>query len=88
MDDKTITKTLFFQLEMDWEDDAFLDEDFPETLEEEEEETEVAQFPSTASNFTYEVDLNSGSTIMLSYFSINTLNVSMFSSLLCFLYEK
>lgn len=52
---------------MDWEDDAFLDEDFPEALEEEEEETEVAQFTSTASNFTYEVDLNSGSTIMLSY---------------------
>ncbi|XP_045130621.1 adenylyl cyclase 78C-like isoform X3 [Portunus trituberculatus] len=43
-------------LEMDWEDDAFLDEDFPEPLEEEEEETEVAQFPSTGSNFTYEVD--------------------------------
>lgn len=60
-----------FQLEMDWEDDAFLDEDFPEALEEEEEETEVAQFNSTASNFTYEVDLNSGSTIMLSYSSIN-----------------
>lgn len=60
-----------FQLEMDWEDDAFLDEDFPEVLEEEEEETEVAQFNSTASNFTYEVDLNSGSTIMLSYSSID-----------------
>ncbi|KAG0709987.1 Adenylate cyclase type 8 [Chionoecetes opilio] len=46
----------FENLEMDWEDEAFLDEDFPEVLEEEEEETEVAQFTSTGSNFTYEVD--------------------------------
>lgn len=67
-----------FQLEMGWEDDAFLDEDFPEVLEEEEEETEVNQFNSTASNFTYEVDLNSGSTIMLSYSCIKTLNVVFF----------
>lgn len=57
---------------MDWEDDAFLDEDFPETLEEEEEETEVAQFTSTGSNFTYEVNLNSGLIIMLIYSFIKT----------------
>ena len=49
-----------YQLEMDWEEDAFLDEDFPEPLEEEEEETEVAQFTSTGSNFTYEVNMCSG----------------------------
>ncbi|XP_050727539.1 adenylyl cyclase 78C-like isoform X3 [Eriocheir sinensis] len=65
----------FGNLEMDWEDDAFLDEDFPEALEEEEEDTEVAQFTSTASNFTYEVDLNSGSTIMVDNLMDNSIEI-------------
>lgn len=43
------------QLEMDWDDDAFLEDDFPEILEEEEEETEVGQFTNATTTFTHEV---------------------------------
>ncbi|KAK3868218.1 hypothetical protein Pcinc_026384, partial [Petrolisthes cinctipes] len=47
----------FGNLEMDWDDDAFLEDDFPEILEEEEEETEVGQFTNaTTTTFTHEVD--------------------------------
>ncbi|KAK7017051.1 hypothetical protein SK128_011062, partial [Halocaridina rubra] len=40
-------------LEMDWEDEAFLEEEIPE---DEVTEAEVNQFTSSASNFTHEVD--------------------------------
>nr|XP_045612340.1 adenylyl cyclase 78C-like isoform X1 [Procambarus clarkii] len=46
----------FGNLEMDWDDEAFLEDEFTDVLEEEDEDTEVAQFASTNSNFTHEVD--------------------------------
>ncbi|XP_047494880.1 adenylyl cyclase 78C-like isoform X2 [Penaeus chinensis] len=46
----------FGNLEMDWEDEAFLEEEFPEGLEDEDEEAEVTQFTNPTSTFTQEVD--------------------------------
>ncbi|XP_071529549.1 adenylate cyclase type 8-like [Panulirus ornatus] len=46
----------FGNLEMDWEDEAFLEDEFPDILEEEDEEAEVTQFTNPTSNFTHEVD--------------------------------
>jgi len=40
---------------MDWDEDTFLEEDFPEILEEEEEETEVGHFTSATTTFIHEV---------------------------------
>lgn len=40
---------------MDWEDEAFLEDEFPDILEEEDEEVEVTQFTNPTSNFTHEV---------------------------------
>ncbi|XP_042869482.1 adenylyl cyclase 78C-like isoform X2 [Penaeus japonicus] len=46
----------FGNLEMDWEDEAFLEEEFPEGLEDEDEEAEVTQFTNPTSTFAQEVD--------------------------------
>lgn len=41
---------------MDWEDDAFLEDEFADVLEEEDEDTEVAQFTNPNTSFTHEVN--------------------------------